>query len=182
MFGILAVAWGLALGYGAGGSYRNLVRSQLRFEIPIVALFVIQGIFRGRLPFVGATRYAMAVWLASSIVLVALLWWNRHCPGIALAAVGVLLNVVVVAANSSMPVSIDHAGLIGALVPQAIVQSGGFYRLIDSGTIAPFLSDVMPLQFAGATMLLSLGDVALMVAVVVYLVSSMRTAPLEQVR
>ena len=176
MLGILAVAVGIALGYGAGGSYRNLIRSRLRFEVPIVALFVIQGIFRGRLPFVGATKYAMAVWLASSIVLIALLWRNRHCPGIALAAIGVLLNVVVVAANSSMPVSIGHTLVIGAPVPQAIVQSGGFYRLIDSGTIAPFLSDVMPLQLAGATLLLSLGDVALMVAVVVYIVASMRAA------
>lgn len=173
MLGVLAVVWGVVIGYSAGGSHRY-VKSSLRFQGLIVVLFIVQGFFRGRLPLAHATRFAMCVWLTLSVTLVVLIWANRHLPGMALAATGILLNVDVVVANLAMPVGSGSFDSAGKPMFKAIAESGGFYQVLGPGTVAPFLADVMQLRLAGTTLMLSVGDLVLICAVVVFVVAAMR--------
>ena len=177
MLAFFAILWGVGLGYAVGGTHRNLIHASVKFERAMIVMFVVQAVFRGRLPFLHASRFAFNVWLASCTLLMALLWLNRKMPGMYLAAAGTLLNVNVVLANSAMPVSSGFGhNLAEEALAHAVEQSGGFYQLANPSTTALFLGDVLPLRVAGSVLMLSVGDVVLLLAVVTFLISSMSLA------
>jgi hypothetical protein len=87
-----ALALGVALGLASGGTLQSLARLRLRLEWPMLVLFLVQGIARGRI--IGAPlSWAVFVWTLSSAGLVAILALNYRVPGTLVAALGVLLNL-----------------------------------------------------------------------------------------
>lgn len=171
----LALLIGVLVGLLSGGKLRTLASFRLRFEVPILLLFVLQAAARGRLLWMlTPTRVGLVVWMCSSAVLCVLLLANRGIPGVALTAIGLLLNIDVVLANGGMPVragSLSAAQLVAMLA--SIARSGGFYRLANGSTMSPWLGDVMPLTVFGSRLLVSVGDVALAVGVLSAVVFAM---------
>lgn len=163
---VAAVALGVLLGGFSGGSLSGLSRLRLRFEWAILLLFVVQALARGRLPFgLRASAHGTGVWVVCSIALLALLLLNRRTTGLTVVALGTLLNLDVVLLNGAMPV----LGLGGAVSP----PSGGFYQFADSASIGLWIGDVIPLSFGHTMMLLSVGDITLMVGVTTLVAESM---------
>lgn len=99
----------------------------------------------------------LAVLLGSNALVAIFLAANARLPGVFLAAIGMAMNVIVIAANGAMPVStlaLEKAGYEGQ--PGDL---GTKHELLDAGTRAPWLADVIPVPYARA--IISLGDVVL---------------------
>jgi hypothetical protein len=171
---VFATLLGLALGLAIGGRIANLGYARLKFDWAILVLFLVQALARGRIPGLGGLGIAGAsLWVLASVGLAGLLLVNWRMPGLAVAAAGILMNVDVVLLNRSMPVTLVRASVA---IPAEIGQPG-FYRLADMATLLPWLGDVMPLGRQGAGILLSAGDVALVVGVCAAVIYSMVLCP-----
>jgi hypothetical protein len=89
-----------------------------------------------------------------------------------IAALGVLLNLVVVVLNNGMPVGVSPSGQ--ALVLTALDGAQrAFYAPVGFQTILWTLGDVLPLSIRGDWTMLSIGDVLLGVGVAVWIVHIM---------
>jgi Family of unknown function (DUF5317) len=172
---IVAIALGMVIGLAVGGSVVALRAFRMRFEIPIIILFLAQGLARGRI-FEGAMPAAIGVWSCTSAILVVLLVFNRSIRGLLICALGVLLNLEASLLNLGMPVAYHGATWSeSAGLGRAIVASGGLYRAIDASTIWSWAGDVIPFSIGGQTVVLSVGDVLLIVGVLVAVVGIMTT-------
>jgi hypothetical protein len=173
---LVAVACGVLLGYGCGGSLSRLGCLRLRFEWLILPLFVIQAAARGRLlGLVGASQISILAWTLASSALVVAMLLNYETPGMLLGAAGVLMNLDVVLMNAAMPVvlgaKVGTAEGVSALDPAR--DTGGFYRLASQGDLLVWLGDSVPVTLGRTVLLVSPGDVVLMVAVAVVIVHGM---------
>ncbi len=90
------------------------------------------------------------------IAVAAFLALNWHLPGMWLAALGFVLNVVVIAVNQGMPVSREAAEIAGFT---DLPGWGIKHEPLDESTILPWIADVIPIP--GLKKILSIGDVAL---------------------
>ncbi len=88
-------------------------------------------------------------------------------------ATGVSLNLLVVIMNGGMPVEPTQLGdAVGQLVELPIAHSG-FYQLAGTHTLAAPLGDVLLVKIGQSALLLSVGDVLLIVGVCTWIVSAM---------
>ncbi len=169
---LVAACWGVLLGSACGGSLRRLKLVELRYPYLLLAAFLVQGIARGRLVVPGAASWSVVIWGAVSLVLVAALLVQRDSPMLNLVAVGVALNLLVVLLNGFMPIYAGP-GVDLAAATQAMSNSGGFYALGTSATIARVLADGLALPVFGHAYLLSVGDVLLLCGATGFLAASM---------
>ncbi|MGH2807124.1 MAG: DUF5317 domain-containing protein [Actinomycetota bacterium] len=140
-----------------GGTFHELARTNFRWSPLLLAALVAQLVFDywdpewlsegGGLAVILITNAAVAVFLARN--------WNL--PGMGLAAAGMVLNVVVIAANGAMPVSLRAAELAGLQGPPR--EPGLKHEILTDDTVLPFLADVIPLPVLER--LISIGDVVL---------------------
>jgi hypothetical protein len=101
---------------------------------------------------------ALIVTLGSIAAVLAFLMLNRSLPGLFLAAVGLTLNVIVIAANGAMPVSLDAVRISGIDVAE-LQDLGVKHEVLGPDTIAPWLADVLTIP--KTQQIFSLGDVVL---------------------
>jgi hypothetical protein len=173
---LLSVPIGLVLGLAAGGGFSGPRELRLRGELILVSLLVLQGI----LPVVAAGGVARTVlywvWALTFPVMAGICMANLRVPGMALAAVGLALNAIVILANSGMPV-----------LPEAVMAAGGGvlaipptdfgHTMAGAATLLPVLADVLPIPGpVGIRGAASAGDVALACGIVVCLTASMLRA------
>jgi len=155
LVGVLVL--GILVGLALGGSLRKL--SELSFHWWPLALIGLA------VQFVPARTHAWAVVLliCSYALLTAFVVANIRMPGMALMAVGFVLNIVAVGANGGMPVS-DHALRVAygsgyAEQRRELVagEGGAKHHLQRHGDELLFLTDVIP---AGAPIhiIVSFGD------------------------
>lgn len=140
-----------------GGSLDRLAATHFRWPLLLVAGLGGQlAIEMWSPPWLGEGS-GLAVLLASNALVALFLGVNLRLPGIPLAAIGMALNVVVIAANGAMPVSqraLEVAGYEGR-----VTDFGAKHELLDAETKVPWLADVIPVPYARA--IISLGDVVL---------------------
>lgn len=171
MIAILAVTLGIVIGWARGGRLRNLEQLHIRMGGAALGLFLGQLLLRGAiplpLPISGQTR--VVIWCAFAIVLMVVVVLNISVPGMQFVAVGLLLNVVVVATNSGMPLSYSATVGLGATTEQiARSLSTGFYRLVDESTVFAFMGDVIPVPGpAGLRSVVSVGDLLMVFGVAI---------------
>jgi hypothetical protein len=167
---VLCLALGVLLRMSVGNGFEQLARVQLSGETPLLALLCVQAL----LPAIRLTGTAAMVaywlWLATFPALITVAWRNRgHC-GMLVIAVGLMLNLAVVAANGGMPVfeiaarAVGRAGLL-------VIPAGDFVHVVGSAASRLFwLADVLPLPGPGPLRLVaSPGDLLLYSGVVVFL-------------
>lgn len=114
--------------------------------------------------FAGLTSTPPALLVSSMLLIAAFLFANRARAGFPLALLGLVLNVLVIAANSGMPVSEN------ALVRSGLELSALDQRHVASGaeTHLNFLGDVIPV----AGKVLSIGDVLMALGLLLFLIGS----------
>lgn len=159
-----------------GGSFRRLTDAELGWTWLLfvgVAIQVAVDLAAGRdLLGVGAAYAGIAL---SQVAVLAWVVVNRELPGMALIGAGLLMNVVVIAANGAMPVD---AAAIERLGIGAVEVAPGKHELMTPDTRLPWLADVLPVP--PLRTIVSIGDVVLAVGVAL-LVHHLMTRPAERV-
>jgi len=153
-----------------GGRFTRLVSFPLRWGLLAVAAFAIQALFIYQSPVrksVGVWGWQEVLFMVSHLLLLAVVWANRHLPGVKWIGLGLLLNLIVMVANGGwMPVTPEavvkagHTGLVSSLEPGTRVYSSKNIILLAEQTKLRFLSDIFVLAkpFPIPT-IFSLGDV-----------------------
>ncbi len=109
---------------------------------------------RAWLPDAGLSGWSLL--LFSQLLVLVFVVRNRRLPGIWLVALGLLLNMAVMAANRAMPVgpgAMAAIGMEGAEVPL------GKHTLLTGDTLLPWLADIIPVPWLGS--IVSVGDLVL---------------------
>jgi hypothetical protein len=152
----------LGLAWLRGAPPTHLARVRLRWMgLPIAAFLMQLAAFvhlEDRLA-------SVAPWLhlATMVILLVFLWANMQYRSLLLVAIGVLLNLTVIAANGGyMPVRVTDMERAGfAEVAARLARGERFQKstALHEGTALPWLADVIHLPLPGPDRLLSLGDV-----------------------
>ncbi|MDQ3659995.1 MAG: DUF5317 domain-containing protein [Actinomycetota bacterium] len=161
---LVAGAAAALAGRARGGSLEALAATRLTWLPLLWAALVLQ--VAPELWLQLSDTAAVSVILASNLLLVGFLVLNRGLPGVGLMAAGLLLNVVVIAANRAMPVSAIASDLAG--VRSTPTDASLEHELMNPSTLLPWLGDIIPLPRLGEV--LSVGDLLLVggIAVLVY--------------
>ena len=172
---LYSIAIGLLIGRVLGGRVRNLEHVHfVWWQLALAGLAVQLVLFADPVQErVGAE--GPVIYVASTLAVLAALLRNLRLPGMAIIAVGAVLNLVPIVANGGfMPSSPDAwRELTGvAAVPVAFYSNS---VLIGPDTLFPFLGDifVFPRPLPMAT-LFSVGDAIIALGAVLFLVVAMR--------
>jgi hypothetical protein len=159
--GVLAACVGII----RGGSLNSLAETKFRWWWLLFVALAVQILFTYWSPEGWSRADLRWILLASTAGVAAFLAANYRVPGVVLAALGLTLNVIVIASNSAMPVSESAARAVGA---SARGVEGGFkHEPLNDDTKLPVLADVIPIPITSSV--LSAGDV-LLIAGIAYLV------------
>lgn len=153
---VLAVLTGVAARL-RGGSLNGLAETTFRWTPLLVGALVLQITFLYWDPEWLGSRGGLAVVLASNGAVAVWLLVNRTLPGLLLAAAGMALNVLVIAANGAMPVLESSAERAG--IGQSLDDAGIKHERLDEDTVLPWLGDAIPVR--PFKEVLSVGDVVL---------------------
>jgi hypothetical protein len=153
---VLAVLVGIAARL-RGGSVHDLAETTFRWTPLLVAALVLQIGFIYWDPEWLGERGGVVVVLASNAAVAAWLFANKALPGLMLAAAGMALNVVVIAANGSMPVLERSAKAAG--VERSLADATLKHEPLNDDTVLPWLGDAIPVR--PFKEVLSVGDVVL---------------------
>jgi len=160
---LVVAAVAIAIGLARGGRLEGLSKLQLRGAALILGLFVLQFSLRQVAPMLHVLSPSALVllWCGVSLGLLASCVVNRRIRGMPLIAVGIALNLAVVALNAGMPAGGALAASLGmSPSPSVVAAHGGFYRIVDSETVAAALGDVVPIPAPRPLRsLVSIGDV-----------------------
>jgi hypothetical protein len=101
--------------------------------------------------------WELTVLLVSNALVAAFFISNFRLPGIVLAGMGLVLNVLVIGLNGAMPVATEASESAG--IKRSLEQAGLKHELLDSNTALPWLGDVLPIPIFREV--LSVGDILL---------------------
>jgi hypothetical protein len=99
--------------------------------------------------------------LISAVLMVQFCLRNLHVPGVPLAALGLLLNAIVVVANSTMPVEQSAATRAGVGLGRVAAHADHRHELAGPDTWLRALDDRVAVPLPGHREVDSLGDVAI---------------------
>ena len=150
----LLIALGLIAGLATGGSLRTLAHTRFRRIEVLIAGFVLQ-LAVTFLPWRPFEDEGFWLILIASGAAALFMFFNRNLAGMTLAAIGLSLNVLVIALNHGMPVSIRAIEIAGA----PTFEAEGEHTALGPDTKLPWLTDVIPIPVAGSV--LSVGDLFL---------------------
>jgi hypothetical protein len=175
---ILAVfiALGILVGLVTGGRLSNLSHFKLRGEWVAIAALLAQVVLRGSLGDALSLAQRLSVWSVAVVVALGVCLANFRRPGIPLVALGLALNLIVVLANTGMPVGTDAIALLSdGAADHSLAASAGFYHEVTQQTRFLPLADILPLP--GPRPLraaFSLGDAALWAGIAMVVAGGMR--------
>ena len=183
---LVVIVVSLVIGLARGGTLHNLAELHLAgWPLVFLALAVQAfGSFAGLLGVPGAAAFYVAGMVLSALLVTYFVVRNRRLPGMALIALGFLLNALVVAANGAMPVEQAAADRAGISTVGLYRNTDAKHELADEGTVLRPLADVIPVPLPRplhrGSNVLSVGDVVLAAGIGVLVVNAMlrvRTAP-----
>jgi hypothetical protein len=167
---ILAI--GLCLGWGLGGSLRNLahVRVGLWFLFPVA--LVLQAVPVPQAESGTGRLLPFAVLEFSYLVLIVAVVANWGLRGFRLILLGLLLNLVPITLNQGMPVSGSAVVEAGGRAEDVPAEPGGKHHLAGSTDQLPFLGDVIPVREPFRTVV-SVGDIVMYAGAATFLAAAM---------
>lgn len=179
MFILYAIPIGIVLGYLVGGRVSRLADLRLRWiPLALLGLLIQVALFSDLLGSVFG-QAAPAVYVASNMLVFAMVLRNIRVPGMALTAVGAAGNLVAIIANGGyMPADPAAVAAVGLGGP------GYTNSIILTDPVLPFLTDIfaMPAWMPGAN-IFSVGDVLLGAGVALTIALAMRApAPSQSER
>jgi hypothetical protein len=153
---LVAIAVSIAVAFLRGGRLGGLTALSVRWGALAVAAFAIQAFFIYQTPArttAGAWGWQEFLFVSSYLLLLAVIWVNRHLPGIKLVGLGLLLNFIVIVANGGwMPVTpealtkVGYAYLAPSLASGTRVRNTKDIILSKQETRLWFLSDIFILS------------------------------------
>lgn len=161
------IALVLLMAVGANGRLRNAFNLQLKYALVLLVLYSAQAVLRLSVGHRDGGEQTLLFWCLVMAIVVAVTHANRDVVGMPLVILGLMLNLLVVAANGGMPVV---SRFIGSDRPV-----GGFYLEASHGTHLVWLADILPDPTGRG--LLSLGDLLLMLGMACVVACSMIKAP-----
>jgi hypothetical protein len=154
LFAVVVIACALLVGRLTGGRLGHLGHLDLRYGVLVVLAVLVQ--LGGGLA--GGTAYPLG--LVVSVLLVAVfLGFNRSVPGVALVALGLLANALVVGLNGAMPVSAWASGEARISTQDLLTGADPRHELATASTALRPLGDVIPVLMPGRPEVVSPGDV-----------------------
>jgi len=171
------LAMGLLAGLLKGGRLSNLGKMPLRG----LGWFIFLGGLELVMVFTQSPErqllYRWATMLAAVLV-VGLLWMNRHLPGVRLVLLGAFLNIAVMAANGGRMPVLEWAAIASgqvAYLPELIDGTATRHVLLGTSTPLPILADIIPLPPPyPVPRVLSIGDLAIFAGVIRVVVWGMK--------
>lgn len=176
---LVVIAVACVVGVVRGGTMANLSQLELRsWPLVFVALLVqAAGAFAAPLGLPRASLLYVLGMVTSAVLITVFVARNRALPGMALIALGFVLNAVVVTANGAMPVDQAAADRVG-------ISTIGLYRgvdakheIADDSTRLRPLADVIPVPLPPplerGSNVVSIGDVVLAAGIGVLVVNGM---------
>lgn len=139
-------------------------------------LFVALGLQAGTnwLP-EGSNTAGLAMMLSSYALLLVMVGLNRSKPGMWIAGLGVLANLVVIAINGGMPVLPGAAEVAsGFTITEPDLSDSFKHVILDESSRLTFFADVIPLRLAGIGEVISLGDIFLALGLGMFLEHELR--------
>lgn len=138
---------GLVLSLATGGSLRQLSREPLKGEVVLLVLLPSQLLWPSASSRLGLDcALGVIIWLVmmAGLSIVLMLNASRRWM-LAVAALGIAANILVIGLNQSMPVSIKAASEIGGsrLVIREALDEDCLHEELDSSTRLPVLADVL---------------------------------------
>jgi hypothetical protein len=168
---LLVIAAALVVGLLAGGSLRRLVELRVNWWGLALGGLVLQVLPVPRIEGVAPDLVGPAMLIGSYLLLLSFVIVNRWLPGAGVMALGLLLNLSVVAANGGMPVSAKAASAAGG-AGELVIEPGQKHNVMTEETVLKPLADVIPVP--GLSVVISVGDVLLYGAVGWLVVALMR--------
>lgn len=162
-FVVASLLLAVTVGYATGGRISRLSSLHVR-GLWLAPAAVAAQLLIGVTP----STAALPLLLLSQMLLLAFLLANRGQPGVALIALGIALNALVIDLNGAMPVSADALRMLGG---EPAVDPGK-HRLLQDGDRLAFLADVIP--FPPLRTVLSIGDLVLAAGVAWLTAAGMR--------
>jgi hypothetical protein len=143
---LAALGAGVAVGLATGGSFRNLADIHFRWSSLAIAGLLLQWmpVPQGWSHVAGIEAGLL---IASYVLLLVFVIGNIRRPGMAVVAIGLLLNGIVIAANAGMPVtaaavrSASGSSSFTAEVHKLEAQGGAKHRLAAPDDTILWLSD-----------------------------------------
>ncbi|MDQ3679754.1 MAG: DUF5317 domain-containing protein [Actinomycetota bacterium] len=168
-FTLLAVAAGMLIGVLTGGRPRNLGHRTFRLTPLLVAGVVLQVVGAGL-----RSPTGVAVVLLSYLLLLGFAVGNASIVAMWLVALGVGLNLLVIAVNAGMPVRPSALVAAGVAEPYEVhdLDLGGKRHLERPSDRLTFIADIFPVPPLAEV--LSFGDICLDVGVANVIVHLMR--------
>lgn len=147
MLEIIAAALLLAL--GTGGSLWSLAGQEFKGSWAFLVLLPLQVSWSAITSFLGmGCGLGIGLWLVMMAALTAVLVLNsRRRWGLALAAAGIVANMIAIALNGAMPVSLMAVAEIGATRDdaRAALEGDCLHSELDKTSRLPMLADVIPI-------------------------------------
>lgn len=157
LLAVIFVLIGLGLALARGGSVERLVTTEFRWVPLLITGLVVQLAFTNWLDIDLSQGRSLLILLLSNVMIAGFILYNRKLPGMILAGIGIVLNVIVITANGAMPVSQRAAEMAG--IDGSVTDIGLKHERLTDDTIVPFLGDVIPVPLVKE--IVSIGDLLL---------------------
>jgi hypothetical protein len=178
---LIVIAAAILVGLLAGGSLRNFEHLRVHWWVLAFAGLALQVLPVPGISGVPIWAVGAGMLVASYVLLLTFLTVNRWIPGAAAMAIGLLLNLAVVAFNGGMPVgarAIEAAGGSAAVLTNG---SAAKHHLMNDADVLTPLGDVIPIP-SPIRVVLSIGDVLLYAGIAWFVVQVMRGRSRENPR
>ena len=159
---VLAVAVAVA----AGGD--RIAHLRVRAVRLLVVAAVLQLVTASLEPSVAIRVLTMTL---SGLLVALFLWGNWQVAGVPLITAGLLLNVIVVALNFAMPVSVPAAARAGLRPAELHLGTDPFHERAGPDTLLADLGDTIPVALPMQPQVVSPGDVLVAAGVALLLVT-----------
>jgi hypothetical protein len=176
---LVVIVVALLLGVARGGTMTNLAQLELRSWGLVFLALAVQavGAFAATIGLPHASLWYVLGMVGSAALVTVFVARNRELPGMALIALGFVLNALVVTANGAMPVDQAAADRVGISTVHLYQNVDAKHELADSATRLRPLADVIPVPLPGplrwGSNVVSVGDVVLAAGIGVLVLNAM---------
>jgi hypothetical protein len=179
IIGVLALA--VLVGFLLGGSLRHFERLRVHWWILAFAGLLLQGLPARQIGDIDARTVGTAMLIFSYVLLLAFITVNRWIPAAGVMAIGLLMNLTVVALNGGMPVSAEAVRTAGGSEGVVVIQGSAKHHVETEDDLLPFLGDVIPMP-QPVSIVLSIGDLLLYLGMAWFVIQVMRGRSRENPR
>jgi hypothetical protein len=178
---VLVLVPAVVVGLLLGGSFRRFEHLHVHWWILAFTGLALQAVPVPTIGGISPRILGTAMLVTSYVLLLGFIAVNRWIPAARIMAVGLLLNLLVVATNGGMPVSARAIERAGGSATALASEPSEKHHLMTEDDVLWFLGDVIPIP-PPVKIVLSIGDVLLYLGMAWFVVQVMRGRSRENPR